>query len=369
MQREAVRCIDFQEDVRSNLEPHDMLRISFEAVTGPLGKFAQVLLTAWPSTECELSAPQFFERAARYFGQPSPACALLVGEPINPKYPSVVVDPYGGNLEGARMRGDGWRHKHDAVKFALEHAMLAMSITPEVEVFNLFADLFSPSQINDLDNKGDRHRQGLVPDFQVPKLTPRFHKQLAELKGITLTKTHYPTRESTHSRSTREACAHRGRAIEAEYLRKACYLDRTCQADKYSPPAPGPVQERLHHLGPILPLVFGAFNDVNQELEGLVSAMASAGAVSLWRQMLQPDYASAKGVLMWQLRRDIGMEMHRANADLILDRVRRVGGRAEAAAGRRAHSARTFFGASGPSEASYAFRQSSRGAEFSRPHH
>ena len=49
--------------------------------------------------------------------------------------------------------------------------------------------------------------------------------------------------------------------------------------------------------------------------------------------MMAPTPAAAYGALHWKLRRTIGMAMHRANADLILHRIPRIGSRA-ASAGR-----------------------------------
>ena len=110
---------------------------------------------------------------------------------------------------------------------------------------------------------------------------------------------------------------------------------------------PGPVERRLMSYGKIHPLVFGAFNDVNQGFEDLIKALADYGAAQLWRPMLARNMNEARGALFWKLRRTIGMAMHRANADLVLHRVPRVGGRTAAAEDRRALASKLFFEAGG----------------------
>ena len=107
--------------------------------------------------------------------------------------------------------------------------------------------------------------------------------------------------------------------------------------------------------------MFGAFNDVNEGFEDLVKALVDYGASQLWRPMLARNIAEARGALYWKIRRTIGMTMHRANADLILHRVPRVGGRAEAAEDRRELASRLHFDTGGPATVTASFRQASRG--------
>ena len=85
------------------------------------------------------------------------------------------------------------------------------------------------------------------------------------------------------------------------------------------------------------------------------------GASQLWRPMLARNIAEARGALYWKIRRTIGMTMHRANADLILHRAPRVGGRAAAAEDRRELASRLQFDSGGPSTVTASFRQASIG--------
>ena len=85
----------------------------------------------------------------------------------------------------------------------------------------------------------------------------------------------------------------------------------------------------------MLPLVFGAFADVNGWFEKLISNLASHGASVHWRSLMANSITNAKGVLQWRIRRTIGMAIHKANADLVLDRLPLIGARASAHAARR----------------------------------
>ena len=62
--------------------------------------------------------------------------------------------------------------------------------------------------------------------------------------------------------------------------------------------------------------------------------------------------------MVWKIRRSLGMAIHRANASLTLDRLPLMGGRASAAAGRRARARTAYYGSSGPADSSYAYSRS-----------
>ena len=338
-----------------------------------------MLLTAVPTPDSTLTAPQWAERIARHYGKPSPACSRIEGQRVKGPQ-SKVVDKFGVVIESTPMKGDGWRQCHDKVKHGIAMLAYSLGITCDVEVFNLFADLFGPDVLQELQAHGVKYKQGIVPDFRIQRLLSTWSERLMELKKCNLAACHYKLDGSTHSRRSSAACTNRARTIRWEYESKAKALDRkhfpapvpqpTSSPDDDQPdpdegqalqPPPGPVQSRLAQLGPIHPLVFGAFNDVNKGFEDLVRAMVDYGASQLWRPMLARNIAEARGALYWKIRRTIGMTMHRANADLILHRVPRVGSRAAAAEDRRELASRLQFESGGPSTVTASFRQASIG--------
>ena len=135
-------------------------------------------------------------------------------------------------------------------------------------------------------------------------------------------------------------------------------MDKNYFADQFTPPDQGPMERRLETFGPILPLVFGAFAEVNKAFDQLINDLAKVGAGSMYRSMLLKSPIQAKGVLVWKLRQRIGTAIHRANAEMLLARVPQIGARAAANAERQQRAQRNFFGFAGPSSATYAHTRS-----------
>ena len=63
----------------------------------------------------------------------------------------------------ARMRGDGWRIKHDSLKLRLKKLCLWTGILVKCEVFNLFSSCIPQAGLSCMERGGQR--QGLVLDF------------------------------------------------------------------------------------------------------------------------------------------------------------------------------------------------------------
>ena len=82
--------------------------------------------------------------------------------------------------------------------------------------------------------------------------------------------------------------------------------------------------------------------------------------------MRAPSAGSAKGTLIWSLRRSLSVTIVRANARLVMDRLPFVidgSAQPDRAYGRRRDAERRFFRAANPAEATYAHRQAGlRGA-------
>jgi len=118
--------------------------------------------------------------------------------------------------------------------------------------------------------------------------------------------------------------------------------------------------QRLESFGPVLPLVFGAFGEVNAEFRQMLNKLAAFGAPPLWQRMLLKSSTQATGVLVSRLRARVGMAIHRANAYLLLNRLPLVGIRASANAHAQHRARRSLFGSAGPSSAAYPHRRSWR---------
>ena len=57
----------------------------------------------------------------------------------------------------------------------------------------------------------------------------------------------------------------------------------------------------------MIPLVFGAFGEVNDGVEELIKQLAELGAVIHWRRMKAREPEEAVGALSWMLRRRWGI--------------------------------------------------------------
>ena len=191
-----------------------------------------------------------------------------------------------------------------------------------------------------------RKRQGMVPDFllRVPGETvgevgaAGDVQVLAELKILSSCPTRYPRAP----RAPEPAVARRANLLPGEYLRKARVMDR--QYGGVPEDAVGPVEGKLASFPPLQSLVFGAFNEASPDVHKLVHVVASARLQH--EQELQDDGAVARrrrmsaeaglAILTGQVRRTLSLEVARAQARLLLDRVQVLGrGAGEAAVRRR----------------------------------
>lgn len=110
--------------------------------------------------------------------------------------------------------------------------------------------------------------------------------------GITLCSRQLSDPRRAHKNGTMP-CEHRAASIQIEHICKARTHDATYRDDHQ-------VEARLRSFGAILPVVFGAFNNVNPRFSTLEST-------KLWRSMMARDENAAKGPLLHRMRRAIGM--------------------------------------------------------------
>ena len=143
----------------------------------------------------------------------------FAGAPLNPsKTSSPIVDEYGATVGAAKLKGDGWRMRHNAVQHVVAGAFEAFQLPrPNAEPFNLFKDLFHQRDLTRLARKGYNHIHGLVPDLQVPMPPMVEPGRLVEIKGITLCKSYYPIKGAKHKRSAAAATSHTRRCHQFRF--------------------------------------------------------------------------------------------------------------------------------------------------------
>ena len=296
-----------------------------------LDKFSTTWIPAWPDRDAYLSNAEFGEVAPFYYGLPSPACAMLIGERIGAT--RTVLDEHGCNLATATLPGDGWRTQHDAIKWRIAGDMAEMQARAATEVYGLFAAYIPQQGRARLDGETARKRQGLVPDFLLYADWGGPERPfLLELKTL-----HFGTSTYSHEARRCDAVARRARAVPAEYVTKARITDqRYCGTPLGEL---GPVSHQLQTYDRVRGLVFGSWAEASPDVEQLLGTLARKGAAHHWRELGCQSDATAVGTLAWMLRRRWGITALRENARLKLERLAFVGRGAAAAASRRLRAA------------------------------
>ena len=118
-------------------------------------KLSSAWLLALPTGETAISSAEFAEAAAALLCLPSAACKDKIGCSVGDR----KVDLYGDAVQAARMKGDGWRTRHDSVKMMLARLLKWAKVSFQCEVFNLFAHLIPQEGLSRLER--GRKRQGL----------------------------------------------------------------------------------------------------------------------------------------------------------------------------------------------------------------
>lgn len=282
-----------------------------------------------------------FEIAAIFFGLPSPACAPYVGKRLPNGRP---LDPYGDTLFNAHVSGFGWREVHDSVLHVFVEGLRAMGIEAQEEVWGLFRLALPQTAACDEHFQSRVTRRALVPDALVTLET--FERVLVELKTIQFNHSRYPHPDRPGDTSGVEL---RARKIPKEYIDKARAADIKWNGTPDIPGATGPVYNLLMQLQsslghPVLPLVAGAFGEINLAFDALIKHAAQIGAERLYRRMRLASAPTAKGVLTQQFRTQIGSTIVRGRGAMLLARLSHVGPTPAQAARRiRNISERSFF--------------------------
>ena len=272
-----------------------------------------------------LGSDAFPEVVATYLALPSPACTPLVGQRIG-RYRD-VLDPFGTKLATLSLPGDGWRVRHDELKYLIDKDVRGHGLPCSCEVFGLFAPLLPQADRAELLGAPARKRQGLVPDYRIS--LPDGFDALMELKVIGSGPTHY----ASGNVSRCHAVAARARAIPQEYRTKALRLDHQhCGAEQG---AIGPISRKLADYGEIWSLAFGAYGEASPSVHELVRTVATEYASRHWVRLGSRDPQDAAAAMARTLYRFWGLMALRRQARLKLFGLAHVGAGAAVAATRR----------------------------------
>ena len=98
---------------------------------------------------------------------------------------------------------------------------------------------------------------------------------------------------------------------------------------------PGPVTRRLQEVGPVIPLVFGGFGEVSEEVHNLVGTLSLLRFAKEGRAAGREGSEGRLGVIKGQVRRWLSLATVRANTTCMLALVSQVGEGAGEAGKRR----------------------------------
>ena len=344
-QRDAVREQRLHDDMLA-LPDGDMRREAYMEC----GELSMLFFCAMPSEGRRVEQRHWCEAYSLLLGLPSPASAEagVVGRQFSDiSGRAFVVDAYGVELS-RRLLPDGLHQRQSrATERAILRPIIAAGVAGREQPSAIFSGVLPQPALEAEDGRRQLERRGIVPDGVLslpglfPSVTTRAQRAaalrefLAEVKNI-----HDDTEWYRRARVAMAGGAPRGRAadlragaIHRDYELRAMALDRTHHgvqvargADGRQVPVggPGPVLRRLREYPPVQGLVVGPRADTSAALLTLIAVAARAAAGAHWRLMGAQRAEDAQSFLAGTLRRDLAMAVIRAEAQLRVERARRM---------------------------------------------
>lgn len=277
-----------------------------------------------PPSEEPLAPPLFRECLARYMAAPSPACAPLVGQPVNGARSAqgATIDVYGDNLMTACADGNmEAKFRHDPLVDMLTMAVRDAGCFAKAEDSSFYASAIPlQARVANAARYGTaRHMRVLVPDIVV-QLDPARNLELVEVKSLSFCQSWYPG-------NAPDGANRRERVLANEYVSKARAHDRAFGLAQLAPGgvgAPnvtiGPIEAKYNSVAPVRGAVIGGFGEGSNGLHSLIKDIATAAGRKMHAHLgLSEEMAAA--LAKQQLTRRIGTAMARAHAQMLLARL------------------------------------------------
>ena len=289
---------------------------------------------------------------ARYLGQPCPIIAPLVGRYFGQR--GQLLDKYGRNLAAAALPGQGHRALHNAIQHLMVDILKVAGIHSHMEAANFLNGKVGEPYINNYINHITRHPNprsslhAIVPDihtYNFPSGRQRINDSGAsttdeaffEIKTMTACISRYG-----HVNIDTTAAERRAKAINVDYHKRFKKLDEVFASDVVGDGTAGitgpfEAAQGRFFTGQVIPLVVGAFGDVNEELEKVLKRVAKAAAAETDGLSISPlintdRKGGAFRIMHQQFRRAIGCAIVRGQAKLTLGRLHYVRATREEAA-------------------------------------
>ena len=211
-----------------------------------------------------LSTAQFGEALTTFLCSPSPSCIDRVGEKIG----KTRVDLFGDRLcIESNLVGGHQTRRHDYIKLEVNNLCVWAGLQAECEPYGMFSDLIPQQPHNRIDARR-RARQVIRPDF---KFTVSSRNGIPESR-VADVKTVSCGAPSWYKPGVR-AVKRRAVLVQGEYAKDARDMDIELGVDVDN--IQGPVTRRLQEFSPVIPLVFGGFCEVSEEVHNLIDILAS----------------------------------------------------------------------------------------------
>ena len=302
-------------------------------------KVSLQLFTGTPTRHCRFTTREYHSSVQNALGLPQSRLKSILGRPItnNPNCPTARVDKYGHSLKTVTgVKHDGIRRLHDLLVNLLSKWLRRAQITHMggvggykrtckglfTEVLNHLPSLDpnSPTYAEDL-----RFRQGIIPDLLLDVTSIDLPENVAKMLGdCTLAdmKTLAPGTVYSEPASTTpsHAVEKRQKQVSPAYHAAARSLDAELGSQ---PGLPGPVESELntYNSGNVLGLVAGAYAELSSAFHAIIDLIASQLADE-HLQFFDIDHGMCKSIFLQQVRRSLGLALHRGWAKLMLDRCR-----------------------------------------------
>ena len=235
----------------------------------------------------------------------------------------IKLDKFGDAYTTQCLPGDGWRLRHDALKWALSDICRRARWLTEVEPTGLFAK-FVPAPAHAQDPEAVHNSlQNILPDLLVLESTSA-NAWIADVKCVYISKSESNRYISAQSHEPRYAVNKRATDVQQEYVRKARKADR--DHNDTEDDAKGPIETALDSYPRVRGLAFGAFSEASDSVDRLVTCAAEAEAENEWSSLPGACKLTAFSVFVARSRRRLGIIAARTHARLL------VNGRRNAAA-------------------------------------
>ena len=284
---------------------------------------------AWLLTLTGLTGPEFSEAAAAQLCLPSPACSTRLGETVRG---NKRIDLFGDNVRAAKLKGDGFRKRHDLVKNFLFRKLRSAGVQTECEVFNLFARELPQEGLSRIER--GRTRQAMVPDFKISIPVPggRNEQRLFEMKVVSSCPTRYPRNPRPQGR----AVDNRSKLLQREYELKARKADQKFGGTQVG--EVGRMEQKLLNFGRVHGLVAGAFGEISEDFKMLMQVITDKKKEELEAQTGVENRRTVTAQLASytsQNRQQLSRICVQSQSRLLLDRLEELGGATGEAARRR----------------------------------